>query len=116
MTFLNAFLAGTSASPACLHLSHLGGHMGEQSASSVLFDTSTLQELFAQCEELQARSLRLFAEARLMTARLRELTDESARLVVAFPGEARLARLRKDGTPAGWGGSWWSARQKHTTE
>ena len=61
--------------------------MGEQSAPSVLFDSSTLPALFAQCEELQARSVRLAVEAQQMTTRLRELTDESARLVVAFPGK-----------------------------
>ena len=61
--------------------------MGEQSAPNVLFDSSTLPALFAQCEELQARSARLCAEALRMTARLRELTVESARLVVAFPGK-----------------------------
>ena len=74
LTFLIAFLAGTPASPACLHLSYIRGHVGDYRAKSVLFDPLSVRTLLAHCDALQADSPRLSAEALLLTARLRDLT------------------------------------------
>jgi hypothetical protein len=60
--------------------------MGQPPGRSVLFDSTSLQELLGRSQELRARSRCLCAEAQLMTAKLRDLNDASAMLMVAFSG------------------------------
>ena len=63
--------------------------MGDQPTGSVLFDTSTLADLFARCYELQEYSERLSAEAARMRIHLRALKRRSAALITVF--ESHLA-------------------------
>jgi hypothetical protein len=64
--------------------------MGEQPAPVVvLLHTSSLNALSAHCDELQARSVRIRAEARVLTAHQRDLNDASAVLRATPMSESR---------------------------
>jgi hypothetical protein len=79
--------------------------MGDQSATFVLSHPSGLTALSAYCEALQARSVRLRAEAGLLTDRLNGLNAASAKLVATFsPIKGRLrgtSRLFESPVPTG---------------
>jgi hypothetical protein len=59
--------------------------MGDHPTRSVLFDPLSVQALFAQCEALQAQSVRLAAKALVLAARLDNLTALSATHIAAYP-------------------------------
>lgn len=58
--------------------------MGQPFTRFVLFDTSTLAELSARCDELQARSAHLQDQATRLTQHIQALDSKSVRLILAF--------------------------------